>query len=46
MNRDAERDDTIRRTPRCGRAGSRLTRKTVSILEKKGVRILSFYDAL
>ena len=24
----------------------RVTRKTVAILEKKGVRILSFYDAL
>ncbi len=47
MNRDAERDDLISRTPRCGREGSGGdSNKIVSIHLRKGVRILSSYDAL
>jgi hypothetical protein len=45
--RDAERDDAIRHTPRCGgRALVGDATKVVSIHLRKGVRILSFYDAL
>ena len=35
IERDTERDDDIRRTPRCGRAGSRVPRGIVELPEKK-----------
>ena len=39
MNRDAERDDAIKRTPRCGRAVSKyLTRENRAKTLRKGVR--------